>query len=185
MHINLQLRCMSLIGDINHLFPSGGHVVAAQLQQAGIIRDRLHAAIFMGQRHADAACVQRTIRRICGRAYFAGNICNRRIAVSLPIKILAAAHSCRGSPCLILIWIKRTYIEISKSVAGICSRSIPSKSNTSDIHLIGVGFWKHFRWKFFYTLTKGDINTVRKYTYINKGGIGYIFYCICVIINFL
>ena len=62
MHINLQLRCMSLIGDINHLFPSGGHIVAAQLQQAGIVRNCLRAAVLMGQRYADASCVQRTIR---------------------------------------------------------------------------------------------------------------------------
>ena len=115
MHINLQLRCMSLIGDINHLFPSGGHVVAAQLQQVGIIRNCLHAAVFMGQRHADAACVQRTIRQICGRTDFAGNICNRRIAVSMPLKIMTAFSFSCGSPCLILIWIKCTYIEVSKS----------------------------------------------------------------------
>ena len=115
MYINLQLRRMPLIGNIDHLFPSRGHVIAAQLQQAGIIRDRLHAAIFMGQRHADAACVQRTIRQICSCTDFAGNIRNRRIAISMPLKITTAfSFRCR-SPCLILIWIKCTYIEVSKS----------------------------------------------------------------------
>ena len=138
MYINLQLCCIPLVGDIDHLFPSRGHVVAAQLQQAGIIRNRLHTAVVMGQRHADAACVQRTIRHICGRTDFAGNICDRRIAVSLPIKILAAVRSCCGSPCLILIGIKCAYIEISKST-GIRSRSIPDKSNTPNVHIARGG----------------------------------------------
>ena len=115
IYINLHLRRISLIGDIDHLFSWRGHVVAAQLQQAGIIRDRLHAAVFMGQCHADAACVQRTILQIYRCADFAANICNWRISISRPVKILAAVLSCRGSPCFILIWIKCTYIEVSKS----------------------------------------------------------------------